>query len=48
LTSFLERLDRLEVRHASLRQAQPSWFKQRFGMFTIVHPQTQVADQGDK
>ncbi|MFH1524040.1 MAG: beta-N-acetylhexosaminidase [Chloroflexota bacterium] len=44
LEKFLKRLDRLGVRYAPLRQAEPSRLKQWFGIFTIVLPQTKIAD----
>ena len=44
LEDFLERLTRLGVRYAPLQEAEPSKFKQWFGIFTIVRPQTKISD----
>jgi hexosaminidase len=43
LEKFLERLGRLGVRYAPLREAEPSWLEQRLGIFTIARPQTKIA-----
>jgi hexosaminidase len=42
LEKFLERLGRLGVRYAPLREAEPSWLEQRLGIFTIARPQTKI------
>jgi hexosaminidase len=44
LESFLARLDRLGVRHASLREAEPLRFMEWFSAFSIAHPQPKIAD----
>jgi hexosaminidase len=44
LGKFLERLARLGVRYAPLTEVEPSKFKQWFGIFTIVRPQTKISD----
>jgi hexosaminidase len=43
LGPFLERLDLLGVLHASLREAEPTKFRQAFGTFTIALPQRKTA-----
>jgi hexosaminidase len=43
LPGFLERLDRLGVRHARLDEAEPARIKQMFGIFSIPRPQTKTA-----
>jgi hexosaminidase len=43
LPAFLHRLDRLGVRYAPLKEAEPGTLKQLFGIFTILFPQTRVA-----
>jgi hexosaminidase len=43
LAVFLRRLDELGVAYARGRDAQPSWFKRLFGLFTIAQPQTKIA-----
>ena len=45
LERFLQRLDRLGVRHAPLQDAEPSWFKRLFGLFTIAVPQRKTAEK---
>lgn len=42
LGNFLARLDRLGVRYASLKDAQPPKINQLFGIFTILQPQKQI------
>jgi hexosaminidase len=43
LEPFLDRLDRLGVRYASLAEVEPPRWKQWFGAFTIAQPQRKVA-----
>jgi len=43
LLVFLRRLDRLGVAYAPLRDVEPSWFRQFFGVLTILQPQTRTA-----
>ena len=43
LESFLERLDRLGVGYAPLRDVEPPKIKQLFGIFTIPQPQTKTS-----
>jgi hexosaminidase len=43
LPVFLQRLDRLGVRYASLREVEPSKFRQFWGVLTILQPQTRTA-----
>ncbi len=43
LGPFLERLRQMGVRHAPLRDAEPPFFVQWFGLFTIPQPQERVA-----
>jgi hexosaminidase len=43
LEIFLGRLDRLGVRYASLKEAEPPKVEQWFGIFTIPKPQTRIA-----
>ena len=44
LKRFLERLERLGVRHAPLRDVEPSRFRQAIGLLSISQPQTRTAD----
>ncbi len=43
LPAFLQRLDKLGVEYAPLRDVEPSWFRQFFGALTILQPQTKTA-----
>jgi hexosaminidase len=43
LEKFLERLGRLGVRYAPLRETEPSWLERRLGIFTIARPQTKIS-----
>jgi hexosaminidase len=43
LEPFLERLKRLGVRPAPLREAEPPFYRQWFGIFTIPQPQEKIA-----
>jgi hexosaminidase len=43
LEVFLPRLDRLGVRYAPPQAWEPSWWKQKLGVFTIAQPQTKTA-----
>ena len=42
LAPFLQRLEALGVGYAPLEEAEPSWLKQRLGLFTIPVPQTKT------
>jgi hexosaminidase len=44
LESLLGRLDLLGVRYAPLEDAEPPKFKQWFGIFSILHPQTRTVE----
>jgi hexosaminidase len=44
LRVFLQRLERLGVRHAPLSEVEPSKLSQFFGVLTIMQPQTRTAD----
>ncbi|MGB8213087.1 MAG: beta-N-acetylhexosaminidase [Anaerolineales bacterium] len=44
LEKFLKRLDRLGVHYAPLREVEPGWIQQAFGIFSISQPQSKVAD----
>ena len=43
LKAFLQRLDKLGVGYAPLRDVEPSWFRKFFGVLTILQPQTKTA-----
>jgi hypothetical protein len=43
LEQFMVRLDRLGVRHATLKDAEPGKIKRLFAIFTIPLPQTRIA-----
>jgi hexosaminidase len=45
LSTFLQRLHALGVKHAPQEDWAPSRLKQLFGVFTIVRPQTRIADR---
>jgi hexosaminidase len=45
LPVFLQRLDKLGVEYAPLRQVEPSKFRQFWGVLTILQPQTRTAEQ---
>jgi hexosaminidase len=46
LAAFLERLDRIGIRYAPLREVEPSWLSKRLGMFSIAQPQRKMAHPG--
>ena len=43
LHGFLDRLDRLGVHYAPLRDVEPARIKQLFGIFSIARPQTKIS-----
>lgn len=43
LTAFLPRLDELDIRYAPARDVEPSWLRQRLGLFSVLQPQTKTA-----
>lgn len=45
LELFQKWLDQLGVNHAHLKDVEPSKWKQRFGVFTIIHPQSKMAER---
>jgi hexosaminidase len=48
LEGFLERLDRLGIGYAPLKDVEPGWLAKKFGIFTIAQPQRKVAHPGPK
>ncbi len=45
LRTLLPRLDARGVRYASLDESNPPWYKRLFGVFTILQPQTRIAER---
>lgn len=43
LTAFLPRLDQLGIHYAPAEDVEPSWLRQRLGLFTVLQPQTKTA-----
>ncbi|HVM72372.1 MAG TPA: family 20 glycosylhydrolase, partial [Anaerolineales bacterium] len=43
LPGFLDRLARLGVRYAPLREVEPAWIKRLFGVLTLTQPQVKIA-----
>jgi hexosaminidase len=45
LESFMQRLERLGIHPAPLKDVEPPFYKKIFGMFTIAQPQTKTAEK---